>query len=364
MPPEKIKTKKIVVIDDNASNLLLAQAILKRSHPDYSVLTTFSGLDGIELVKREMPDTILLDIYMPETDGFETCRYIKSNPQTGHIPVLMISAGARDTETRLLGLNAGADAILSRPFDRAEFIAILNVMLRIKKAEDSLREKNRKLQDYQARLKKLNTELSDMQEKERKNIAEFLHDGIAQNLSLAYIRLTSLQSFELPEKANKVIIDSIELLNQSIRETRSLTYDLCPPILYELGLMAAIKWKLDQIENKFRINTELKTNVEILTLNNKLSIILYRIILELLNNVIKHAKAELITIEILIKQKNLYITVADNGKGFNIQEKSRLTFTGGFGLFNIRERLETIRGTLYIDSTVVSGTKFVIKIPI
>lgn len=363
--------KKILVIDDNTSNLLLIKSILSKSHPEFTIILVNSGIEGIEIAHQEMPETILLDIFMPDMDGYETCRQLKSNEKTEHIPVLMISAGGQNSDIRLEGLNAGADAITSKPFERQEFIALVNVMLRIKKTEDKLKKQNQELQnnllkinDYQLRLKKMNADLLISEEKERRRIAEFLHDGISQILSLAYIKLTALINSDQLPKTEKGIRESVDLINNAISETRSLTYDLSPPILYELGLTSAVKWKLEQIEEKYGIVTSLKSNIEKLEINTDIRILLFRIISELITNVIKHADADLIKIELTSEQNNLYIAVNDNGKGFDFSKKAIISEQGGFGLFSIRERLESINGSIHFESGNNSGTKAMVQIPI
>jgi len=362
---------KILVIDDNENNLLLVRSILKKSHPSYEILTSLSGDKGIQIAQEQIPQTILLDIFMPDMDGYETCRILKSSQKTSSIPVLMISADGQNAETRLDGLKAGADAIMSKPFKQEEFIALVNVMLRIKRIEDTLIKQNLELQNslikeqnYQVKLKRLNSELSITEERERRKIAEFLHDGISQILSLANIKLSAIPISGQNLKATQTINESIELINNAISQTRSLTYDLSPPILYELGLIPAIKWKLEQIENKYGISTILKSKSAKIELNSDVRILIFRIISELLNNVIKHANANLIEIDVSIEQKILYISVIDNGKGFNYRKISKSTDQSGFGLFSIKERLDSIQGTLYFESGKLAGTNAVVQIPV
>jgi two-component system, sensor histidine kinase and response regulator len=363
--------QKILVIDDNASNLLLVRSILKKSHPNYQILTSLSGEEGIEIAQAQIPQAILLDIFMPNMDGYETCRILKSYRETCNIPVLMISADGQNAETRLGGLKAGADAIMSKPFKQEEFIAIVNIMLRIKRVEDTLIKQNQELQNslikeqsYQVKLKRLNSELSIIEERERHKIAEFLHDGISQVLSLANLKLSSVQTSDQNIKMHKTICESIELINAAISQTRSLTYDLSPPILYELGLIPAIKWKLDQIQNKYGISAILKSKVAKIEINSDIRILIFRIISELINNVIKHADANSIEIDVSVKQKILYISVVDNGKGFNFRKTTKSTDQSGFGLFSIRERLDSIQGNLYFESDMLVGTKAVVQIPV
>lgn len=155
---------KILVIDDKEDNLISISALLKNFISDCSVITTDSGAEGIRKAKAELPDTILLDIIMPGMDGYEVCRRLKSDEETKHIPVIMITAIRTDSQSRVKGLDIGADAFLSKPIDEAELASQVNVMLRIKKAEDLLRkerdlleetvrERTRSLQESDARLR-------------------------------------------------------------------------------------------------------------------------------------------------------------------------------------------------------------------
>ncbi len=502
--------KNILVIDDVDSNRLLIESILNISHPEYKILHAETGQEGIEIAQSQLPQVILLDIFMPDMDGFETCKIIKSNKATENIPVLMVSAGAYNSVIRVDGLKSGADAIISKPFNTQEFIALVNVMIRIKRAEDKLRNQNQeldiyikkqikkfhheedrflqisdyaleffweidtngqitysspvlyqivgykpeeivdtmniftfeafggnhssmkklknnfklaslfkderlifkhrngkkvwisasgfpirdnenkligfrgvcqdisdrvkaetdlqkslvKIKEYQFKLKKLNSELSITEEKERRRIAEFLHDGLSQILSLVQIKLTSLLNSEQLPKTDITIRESVKLIHNAISETRSLTYDLSPPILYELGLIPAIKWKLEQTENKYNISTSIKCSDHSLEINTDIRVLLYRIVSELITNVIKHANADLIKIEIYKDQRYLYISVFDNGQGFNCIARTKTGEDGGFGLFSIRERLDTIQGFLIYESENRIGTNAIVQIPI
>ena len=154
------------------------------------------------------------------------------------------------------------------------------------------------------------------------------------------------------------------MLNKAISESRSITYDLSPPILYELGLIPAFKWKLEQIQEKHGIETVLAGENAKIDIRKEFNIFLYRIVTELLNNAIKHANADLIELEVKKEKKFYYITVQDNGVGFNKPLNKKVTMKGGFGLLSITERLDNIKGKLDIETDVGKGTKAKIIIPI
>ena len=132
--------KKVLVIDDNKIDLITFTTLLETIIPDCKVLLAESGKKGLKIAKSELPDAILLDIVMPEMDGYETCKILKSDEKTKHIPIIIVSANYFDTKSRVKSLKLGADAFLSKPIDTAEFSAQVNSMLRIKAAEDKLRE--------------------------------------------------------------------------------------------------------------------------------------------------------------------------------------------------------------------------------
>ena len=138
---------KILAIDDKKDNLITLSALLKALLPDCEVLTAQSGPEGIEKARAESPDTILLDIKMPGMDGYEVCKRLKDNESTKHIPVIMISAIKTETDDLVKGLETGADAFLAKPIDEYLLIAQVNTALRIKKAEDQLRNQKDVLEE-------------------------------------------------------------------------------------------------------------------------------------------------------------------------------------------------------------------------
>jgi signal transduction histidine kinase/DNA-binding response OmpR family regulator len=138
--------KKILAIDDQPDNLTTIKAVIKSHLPGYQTITALSGADGIKLAMEEQPDVILLDLIMPGMDGFEVCRRLKAEVLTMHIPVVMVTAIKTDSESRIKGLELGADAFLSKPIDPPELIAQINVLLRIKESEDTLRNEKKNIE--------------------------------------------------------------------------------------------------------------------------------------------------------------------------------------------------------------------------
>ena len=150
--------KKILPIDDQKDNLTTIKAVIKAYIPDAIVYEALSGDEGLKMASELQPDVILLDIIMPVMDGYQTCEALKKKVSTKHIPIIMLTAIRTDAESRVKGLDIGADAFLSKPIDTTELVAQVNVMLRIKSAEDQLRaEKDSLEEQVEERTEKIKT---------------------------------------------------------------------------------------------------------------------------------------------------------------------------------------------------------------
>lgn len=140
------KKLKILAIDDNRDNLITLQAVVADVLPGTRVLTSLNGRKGIELAETEDPDVILLDIIMPEMDGFLVCQNLKSDEKLRHIPVLFLTALKTNREVRFKALEAGAEGFLSKPFDETELIAQVLSMAKIKEAKVHQLQENERLE--------------------------------------------------------------------------------------------------------------------------------------------------------------------------------------------------------------------------
>lgn len=130
---------KILAIDDSNVNLLIIKKTVEKYLPEEQFESATNGKEGIALALSWQPDTILLDLQMPEMDGFDTIHFLKQNPATAYIPIIIITAAEVKSKERIRALNLGADAFLQKPISPPELAAHIKVMLRIRKAEEHLR---------------------------------------------------------------------------------------------------------------------------------------------------------------------------------------------------------------------------------
>ncbi len=223
-----------------------------------------------------------------------------------------------------------------------------------------------KLLHYQKQLKSLASELSLTEERERRRIATELHDRIGQTLVISKIKLQTLlkrQSFGQSCRELNEVCDS---LDRTIQDTRSLTFDLSSPILYELGLEAAVaEWLTEQIKCKHGIEAEFESDGQPKPLEDDIRVMLFRDVRELLINVVRHSRAHRVKVVSRKVNSRIYVSVEDDGIGFNPHKVASATAEdGGFGLFSIRERLEQIGGRLEIESEPGRGTTVTIIAPL
>ena len=137
---------KILAIDDNKDNLVSIKALIHESFPDALIFIALSGVNGIELAIAENPDVILLDIVMPEMDGFEVCKRIKADKVLSSIPVVFVTANKVDKASRICALECGAEAFLAKPIDQTELTAQIRSMVKIKAAINQKQDENKRLE--------------------------------------------------------------------------------------------------------------------------------------------------------------------------------------------------------------------------
>jgi len=256
-------------------------------------------------------------------------------------------------------LQRAHDGLELRVKERTAELVSLNKALEAEIAERKRTEE--KIHSYQEQLRSLASELSLTEERERRAIATDLHDHIGQILALTKIKLGELQQ----QAKGRTLEEIRELVEQSIQYTRSLTFELSPPILYELGFQAAVEWLAEQMQEKHGIRISVNGNHAVGPLSDDIRMFLFKAVRELLLNVAKHAQARQTTVSIRQEGENLRIAVADDGVGFDVSQlEGPSGSTRGFGLFSVRERSNHFGGQLEINSQPGKGTTAILFVPL
>ncbi len=222
-----------------------------------------------------------------------------------------------------------------------------------------------KIRAYQKQLRSLASKLSLTEEKERRRIATDLHDHIGQALAVSKIKLGQLQEAVTDPACSEAIDQIRDLIEQAIQYSRSLTTELSPPILYELGFEAAVQWLLEKLRKEYGLATSFHDDGKPKPLSDDIRIVLFQAARELLTNVVKHARAQAVKALVFREADTIGVEIDDNGVGFDEGElTSNQHKKHAFGLFHIRERLDHLGGHFSISSRPGNGTKVRLAAPL
>ena len=223
------------------------------------------------------------------------------------------------------------------------------------------KEAEEKVERYQQELRSLASELSFAEERERRRVAVILHDDVGQLLAVSKIRLGSLVEGTSSPEQQAQIGEVRRLVEEAIDRTRSLTFELSPPVLHELGFGAAVEWLGERMEKVHGFKFSFSHGDEPRAVDEEVGIFLFTSVRELLVNIAKHANATSVEVSIRKDGEELVVEVRDNGQGF-LPSRADLR-SRGFGLFSVRERLQHLGGHMQIDSTPGKGTVISLSAP-
>lgn len=215
---------------------------------------------------------------------------------------------------------------------------------------------------YQDSLRKMALEVARAEERERRRIAEDLHDSVSQSLAFSSFSLKRLAS-GLDGKHGEEVDGICQVLDQSLGDIRSLTFEISPPVLYDYGLAAALEWLAGNVAERHGLPVEFSQNGETDGLDQDRQVNLYRACRELLINVVKHAEAREVRINLSRDDGLVRLSVADDGKGFDPAGVEKGA-PAGFGLFSLRERFEPLGGSLKVESQKGGGACITMSMPL
>lgn len=370
----------ILIVDDTPTNLGVVVSFLQNA--GFGIRIARSGESALKRVQYNHPDIILLDVLMPGMDGFETCRRLKANEATKDIPIIFMTS-LTSVEDKVKGFEVGAVDYVTKPLAQEEVLARVTTHLRLLDLTKSLKERHQQLKvtseaetsrlfaavsQQREQLRTLTASLTDVQERERKQLARELHDEMGQALTAISINLDAIEK-ALPvagmDQVRERLAESKELTAVTLEQIREMSLNLRPPMLDDLGLIPTLKWYVNRFAERVGIEVAF-TAVSLTTrLPANIETTLYRIVQEALTNVARHAQATNITLSIQRQDKYVYVAIGDDGQGFDIEAVvNHPRLEHGAGLLGIQERVALLGGTLEIETAVNKGTQLIIMIPI
>lgn len=228
-------------------------------------------------------------------------------------------------------------------------------------AEEALRKSNKTLKAQAKQLQALSVELKEAEEQERRRVAELLHGDLQQMLAAVHLQLEQMRRIHPPEP---VPANVMQMVADAIEKARHLAYELSPPVLDHLGLVAALGWLARQMNDQFGLQAELDYDGAQLLESSPQKVFIFRAVQELLLNVVKHSGTKNASVVFFATDGIFNLTVSDEGKGFDpaIIDSDKWS-SKGFGLLSIRERAKYAGGSFEIESAPGRGSRFTLKIP-
>ena len=342
----------ILVIDDTPANLLMLGSVLE---PDFKLQIATSGAMGLSLAGKSPPDLILLDVMMPEMDGYETCRRLKADPRLKNIPVIFVTA-LTDSTAEASGLALGAADFITKPVN----VEIARHRIR------NLVERERLGHEVEAQrdlLRDLYNSLQDAREEERYHFARELHDNLGHLITALGMDLDWLDGRLHPTepRVSAKLATLRTQLDQIVDTVRNLMEDMRPGMLDTLGLDVALENYVDKFAARTGIRAKLTTPDVTIDVGQKIAIGIFRIVQEALNNVSRHAAASEVSVQLFKSGNEIVLAVEDNGHGLPEAHKLR---GKGFGILGMRERVQILSGQFTMTSEPGKGVRIEAHLPI
>jgi PAS domain S-box-containing protein len=278
---------------------------------------------------------------------------------SGHPEPHTYSGRYRTRDGRVIDVEVDWDYQLNEDSDVIGVIAVLSDCTERKRAEQAIL-------DYQKRLKELALQISLTEERQRRRFASMLHDGIGQELFAVKTNLGLMKRLRRSDEREELIGETQQLVDKTLRDARNLTFELSPPMLQEIGLVAALRW----LARRFEAMHGLRCRVEAEDMNpcpldDASRSMFYHSVRELLFNVVKHARASKAVVAVVCDNDHIRVDVRDDGVGFIDDDSDECDEkVGGFGLFNIRERLASAGGHVTCESRRGEGSTVSLTMPL
>jgi len=350
----------ILMVDDQPAKLLSYEAILRDLHEN--LIKVGSGRAALDhLLKNDDIALVLLDVSMPDIDGFELANLIRQHPRYQDLAIIFISGVHLTDVDRLEGYQRGAVDYLSVPIVPELLRAKVSVFVELYRKSRQLETVNDDLRVAEERLRRLTGRLMQIQDAERRRVARDVHDGLGQYLVGVKMGIDQLtRRLSQDPSAHESMSEVSMLLNRAINETRTISHLLHPPLLDEIGLESALAVYTDGFAKRSGIAVKVDVASDLGRLDSDVETAVFRVVQECLLNVHRHSNSATAAVTLCKEGDNVRLEVRDHGIGMNNTEDG----TGlGVGLLGIRERIRQLDGKLQIISANGQGTLVIATVP-
>jgi len=344
------------MVDDQPAKLLSYEVILAELGDN--LIKANSGKEALEILLKTDIAVVLMDVSMPELDGFELADMIRQHPRFQKVAIIFISAVHLTDLDRLKGYERGAVDYLSVPVNPELLRAKVSVFAELHRRAQQLEVLNRELRG-------LSTSMIVAQDEERRRIARELHDGLGQDLVAAKMILEGIdQQNASAAPPMRAVADACEIIDHAAQQVRSISHLLHPPMLDEVGLNSALQWYLDGLSKRSGIAISLDLQPpNFPRLAREVETAIFRIIQEGLTNVFRHSGARSAWVSVISEERRVISTVRDDGKGISDRVAEFRPDSLGIGIAGMRQRVKEFSGELRLRNTG-SGSILEVIIPI
>jgi signal transduction histidine kinase len=345
----------ILMVDDQPAKLLSYEVIL--AELGENLIKANSGREALEYLLKEDVAIVLMDVSMPELDGFELADMIRQHPRFQKTAIIFISGVHLTDLDQLKGYQRGAADYLSVPVNPELLRAKVSVFA-------DLHRKTHQLEALNRELRTLSSNLIATQDDERRRIARELHDSLGQELSAAKMMTDKIVMLNRSSESTKEALEISNLIDHSIQQVRSISYLLHPPLLDEIGLQSALQFYLEGFTKRSGIEILLEMQPSNFPrLSPEMETAIFRIVQEAVTNVFRHSGAREAWVTLVRDDVQVVGTVRDNGKGITDGIMEGRPDRVGVGIGGMRQRVKEFGGELRIGSAN-PGTVVEVTVPI
>ena len=346
----------ILMVDDQPAKLLSYEVMLEELGEN--LLKASSGREALEMLLKTDVAVVLMDVSMPELDGFQLAEMIREHPRFQKIAIIFISAVHLTDLDRLKGYQRGAVDYISVP--------VIPDLLRAKVSVFAeLHRQARQLEVLNQELRRLSHSLMTAQDEERRRISRELHDGLGQDLTAVKMMLGGLvQPNQLKDSTeNKTIAEVLSMMDSAIEQVRTMSHLLHPPLLDEMGLLSALRWYTEGFAKRSGVETVLDLPKNFPRLEPEIEMAIFKIVQESLTNVFRHAEANRAVVQLEERDGCALVSIEDNGKGIGSGAEELHPNRYGIGVIGIKQRAAEYDGQVRLRN-IGSGTRVEVKIPL